>query len=261
MKKATLWLCVLILLIGCAVSVKEQERSLKGPVDTTVPPIKLSEYIIGPGDVLQVKVWRHPDFSSTVKVQPDGMVSFPLIGDLMVTNMGLIEFRDLLAQKFDKYVVDPQVSVLVAASLSNKFYVLGEVHRPGMFVLDEPKTISEAIIFAGGFTYNAKKTDVVLMRKGTDGAMKPVQFDVDAILEGEEPENDVYLQRGDIVYVPLSNVSLVDRFFYHLNTALSGILGVQQVVINYPGLENVITGDYKDTTNNQTTIIVPFSQP
>ena len=261
MKKAILWLCVLILSMGCATSVKEQESSMKSPADTTVPPIKLSEYIIGPGDVLQVKVWRHPDFSSTVKVEPNGMVSFPLVGDLQVSNMGLTEFRDLLARKLDKYVVDPQVSVQVAAALFNKFYVLGEVRKPGMFILDEPKTISEAIVFAGGFTYNAKKTEVVLMRKGTDGAMKPVQFDIDAIMEGEEPGNDIYLQRGDIVYVPLSNVSLVDRFFYHLNTALSGILGAQQVVINYPGLENVMSGDYKDTTNNQTTIIVPVSQP
>ena len=65
------------------------------------------------------------------------------------------------------------------------------------------------------------KTDVVLMRKGTDGAMKPVQFDVDAILEGEEPENDVYLQRGDIVYVPLSNVSLVDKeSFFTINICI-----------------------------------------
>jgi len=160
MKKAILWLCVLILLAGCATSVKEQEG---GPVAETVPPIRLSEYIIGPGDVLQVQVWRHPDFSSTVKVQPNGVVSFPLVGDIMVTDMGLTEFRDLLAQRLDKYVVDPQVSVQVATSLSNKFYVLGEVRKPGIFVLDEPKTISEAIMFAGGFTYNAKKTEVVLM--------------------------------------------------------------------------------------------------
>jgi len=260
MKKAMLWFCFLVLLSGCATSAKEQESVMKSSADTTVPPITLSEYIIGPGDILKVKVWRHPDFSSTVKVQPDGMVSFPLVGDLIVTNMGLIEFRDLLARKLDKYVVDPQVSVEVAASLSNKFYVLGEVRKPGMFVLDEPKTISEAIMFAGGFTYNAKETEVVLMRKGTDGAMKPVKFDIDAIMKGEKPENDVYLQRGDVVYVPLSNVSLVDRFFYHLNTALSGILGAQQIVINYPALENVMSGDYKETTSNQTTIIVPVQQ-
>jgi len=261
MKKATLWFCVLILLMGCATSVHQQERPQESPVAESVPPIKLNEYIIGPGDVLQIQVWRHPDFSTTVKVQPDGMVSLPLVGDLKVTNMGLFEFRDLLAQKLDEYYVDPQVSVQVATSLSNKFYVLGEVRKPGIFILEEPKTISEAIIFAGGFTYNAKRNGVVLMRKGADGAMKPVPFDVDAIMDGKEPEKDIYLQRGDVLYVPLSNVSLVDRFFYHLNLALSGILGTEQLVINYPGLENVISGDYKDTTTQQTTIIVPVQQP
>jgi len=263
MKKAILWLFVFVLFAGCTESVQKQEAMLEAPESVSVPPITLNEYIIGPGDVLQVQVWRHSDFSATVKVQPNGMVSFPLVGDIEVKNMGLFEFRDLFAKKLDKYIVDPQVIIQVTLSMSNKVYVLGEVRKPGIYSLDEPRTISEAISHAGGFTYNAKKQGVVLMRKGADGVTtKPVAFDIDMIMNGEEPEKDVYLQRGDVVYVPLSNVALVDRFFYHLNTALSGVLGTQQAVINYPAVENVTSGQYRDQGQTQTqTIIVPITAP
>jgi protein involved in polysaccharide export with SLBB domain len=190
------------------------------------------------------------------------MVSFPLVGDIEVNNMGLSEFRDLFAKKLDKYIVDPQVIIQVTLSMSNKIYVLGEVRKPGIYSLEEPRTISEAISFAGGFTYNAKKKGVVLMRKGEDGVIKPVALDIDMIMNGKETEKDVYLQRGDVVYVPLSNVALVDRFFYHLNTALGGILGTQQAVINYPAVENVTSQHYKDNERTQTqTIIVPITPP
>jgi polysaccharide export outer membrane protein len=256
MKKNTAWLFLFVFLFGCAATVQKQANIQEVSESASVPPIQMKEFIIGPGDVLQTQVWRHTEFNASVKVQPNGLVSFPLIGDINVKDMGVYQFRDLYAQKLDKYIVDPQVSIQIAMAVYNKIYILGEVRRPGIFVLDEPKTISEAIVFAGGFTYSANESKVVLMRKGADGSTKPVEFDVDAIMNGTEPHNDIYLQRGDIVYVPLSNIALVDRFFNHLNLAISSIIGGQSAIINYPAVESVTSGDYKDVKQSDQNIII-----
>jgi polysaccharide export outer membrane protein len=241
MKKAC-WLLYIIIFLGCS-TVEEKGNIPESMEETKINPIKLSEYIIGPGDIMQVQVWRHKDLSLAVKVQSNGIVKFPLVGTVKVSGMPLSEFQDHLSQELDRYIVNPHVSVQITTPKSNKIYVLGEVSKPGVYLPEESKTVSEAIAIAGGFNHNAKRSKVLLYRKSADGFSKPMIVDIAGAMRGEEGKKDLYLQKGDILYVPLSNVALMDRFFNHLNIVLGSLLGTQSLVINYPAFEDVLTGD------------------
>lgn len=232
----------LLVLSGCAVnSQNDSVQDVKGEV--SIPALKLNEYIIGPSDVLQVMVWRHEDLSRDVKVRTDGTIVFPLIGSMKVSGMPLSEFQDHITLRLDKYIVNPQVSIQVKVPTSNKIYVLGEVNKPGVYLPEETKTTTEAIALAGGFNHKAKRSEVLLYRRDAGALSKPIKVNVAGIMKGEDEREDPYLLKGDIIYVPLSNVALMDRFFNHLSLVLGPLLGVESLVIGYPAFEDVIKGE------------------
>jgi polysaccharide export outer membrane protein len=263
MKKLFFLLFACLILLSCTKTAQKRGTVEDVPESAPVPPLTLSEYIVGPGDVLEVNVWRHPDISTSVTVQSNGMITYPLIGDIMASEMSLFDFRDILIGKLDHYIVNPNVRIQVTVPKSNKIYVLGEVHSPGVYALDTPKTVSEAIALAGGFNHNAKRNGSILMRKSTEGTLQHVPIDIAGIMQGKEGFQDFYLQRGDILYVPLSNVALADRFFVHLSAALSPLLGVQQLVIGIPAFKDVVTqrfGEFDDEEVSQPIVVIPLSQ-
>ena len=88
-------------------------------------------YVLGAEDVLMVSVWRDEQLTKEVVVRPDGMVSFPLVGDLQAAGRTVDELRTELANKLTKFIPNPQVSVAVTKVLSYRIYVLGRVHKPG----------------------------------------------------------------------------------------------------------------------------------
>jgi polysaccharide export outer membrane protein len=223
--------------------------------EQALPPLQLSEYIIGPGDVFQIQVWRHPEFNVTAKVGLDGTITYPLIGTISVANMSLTEFRTLLATRLDEYVVNPQISIQVQVPASQKIYVLGEVQKPGMYLLEGPTTALDAIGTAGGFNHDARRNKAVLVRKQADGKVKAAPIDLSGVLKGDEQYQEAYLRRGDVLFVPLSTVALADRFFNHLATAVYPLLTVQSLVINWPLFKDVITtGDFEESPSQ---IIIP----
>ena len=110
-----------------------------------------NKYLIGPEDILTIQTWREPDFSRTVGVRPDGKVTMPLIGDIQAAGLTPQGLTDDLKAKIAKYVQTPEVSVTVVQVLSKKYYIDGEVGRPGAYPLVTPIKILEALSMAGGF--------------------------------------------------------------------------------------------------------------
>lgn len=263
MKKISFWLFVFVFLLSCSTAEKKQENVQEPQESISIPPIKLSEYIIGPGDVLGVQVWRHKDLNQSVKVQLNGNITFPLVGDMHVSGMPLSEFQIHLSRELDRYIVNPYVSIQVTVFKSNKIYVLGEVLKPGIYFPEESKTVSEAIALAGGFTLNAKRSKVVLFRANGGQYQEAMTFDIKGMARGmKDGGKNMYLQKGDIVYVPLSNVALADRFFGHLSAALAPLLGIQQVVIGIPAFKDVVTGKFGEFSDDKVTqpiIVIPIT--
>jgi len=187
---------------------------------------KVSEFIIGPGDKLEITVYRNDDLKRTVVVSPGGRIILPLIGDIQATGVSIYELRDNITGRLARYIRDPQVTIGVLSTQSQKVTILGEVRKPGFFQADGAMTVLEAISNAGGFTLDAKQRSVLLIRGGMkDPILKKLDFE-SALSNGDLKDNFV-LQRGDIIYVPRTLIANVDRFFGHLSTILAPVISME----------------------------------
>lgn len=158
--------------------------------------------ILGPGDVVEIRVFREPDLAGTYRVSPDGRLDFPLIGAVQLGGRKPAEVEDEIRTRLaDGYLKDPQVSVFVRELNSQKIHVLGQVSKSGTFPYEPRMTIIQAVTNAGGFTKLAAANRVSLTRM-VNGAEQTVILRVGDIGEGLLPNFE--LLPGDIVFVPES---------------------------------------------------------
>jgi polysaccharide export outer membrane protein len=170
--------------------------------------VKQTQYLIGPGDVVQVIVWDHPELtipagsfrdaeSSGQQIDADGYLFYPYVGLVKATGMNIPALRDVLTEKLSKYIQDPQLDVRVAGYRSKRVYVVGEVDEPGVLPLtDVPMTIADAISLSGGLTSNAHKSGVNVSR---DGVVH--EIDLKALYDFADASQNLMLKHGDIVNV------------------------------------------------------------
>jgi polysaccharide export outer membrane protein len=167
------------------------------------------EYRVGAKDVLKITVWGHDDLSRQVVVSADGSFQFPLIGDVAVAGLtpGEIEarLRDLLGKD---YLVNPQVSVSVQEYRAQRVFVLGEVERPGTYVLTGQTSLLDVLSQAGGPGKSAGRQVVVVRFPSSESPVTPgaagsitLRANLKRLLDGVAGEN-IALQNGDTVYIP-----------------------------------------------------------
>jgi polysaccharide biosynthesis/export protein len=155
-------------------------------------------YAIGPGDVLRMAVWKEPDLNVEATVRTDGMVSFPLLGDVRAGGVTPDALASTLSKRLERYVEAPKVTVSVLQANSARFYVLGQVAKPGEFALGSRSTLLQALALAGGFKEFAKPESIVIVRE--DQSVVPVNYK--RIAEGKDVSQNVVLRRGDTIVVP-----------------------------------------------------------
>jgi polysaccharide biosynthesis/export protein len=177
-------------------------------------------FTFGPGDSLRVWVWRHEDLTMDVTIAPDGAISYPLVGRLVVAGLTYDQLVGKLQEAIDTYYVDAQVSVNITAVTNQKVVIIGEVATPQVLQITNEMSLLEALTRTGGINPDARTTNVLVVRGGMDS---PTLFtvDVDAIFGRGDFSQMVYLQRGDIVYVPAKTITNVERFFRRLSAVLS----------------------------------------
>jgi polysaccharide biosynthesis/export protein len=165
-------------------------------------PDPASAYAIGPGDVLEISVWKNPELTVTVPVRPDGRISVPLLGDVQAASLTPAALKKALTDGYKEYVTAPGVSVVVKEIHSRKVFVTGEVAHPGAFDLQGRTKLLQALALAGGLTPYAKGRAVVL-RDGHDGK-EDQRFDIDlgSIVSGKKLQDNLLLMPGDTVFVP-----------------------------------------------------------
>src|SRR5437773_11912929 len=137
-----------------------------------------AEFKLGPDDVVEVFVYKEPELSPTVVVRPDGKISLPLIGELMVNGKSALELQREVTQKLAQYIAEPSVNVMVKEVNSAKISVLGEVKTPGMYKIKDRATVFDAIALAGGFTEYAKRSKVTIIRTDPSGDQR-IKLNVD----------------------------------------------------------------------------------
>jgi polysaccharide export outer membrane protein len=167
------------------------------------------EYRIAPGDVLQIFVWREADLSREVRVRPDGFLTVPLIGDLFAAGRTLKGLAAELGQQLGKFVTEPIVNVALKESAALRFYVVGQVERPGEFPLVGRTTVMQALALAGKFQEYAKTDEIKILRQefafaGGVGRTREIAVPVNfkALSQGQGLKGNVLLKAGDVIVVP-----------------------------------------------------------
>jgi len=158
-------------------------------------------YRLGPGDEVEVSVWRDPDLTRQMVVPPDGVLSFPLIGDVDVRDLTVPALRELVREKIAPYVPDATVTVILLRSNSMTAYVIGKVHKPGQFPITLDTSVLQVLAMAGGPTPYASAGSIEVLRKSGAETTR-LLFDYEALAKGKDLERNVRLEPGDVVVVP-----------------------------------------------------------
>lgn len=183
-----------ILVLSCA-----GRASAPPPVADTLPGTPESE-VLGPGDIVTVRVFREPELSGKYQVPASGPNELPLIGNVEMSGKTPQQLQKELGARFaDGFLVDPQVTVFVEERNSQRIYVLGQVQKPGTFAYNASMTVIEAITMAGGFSQLASRNGVKLSRT-VNGKETVLKIPVGSISSGSA--SNVRLQPGDIIFVP-----------------------------------------------------------
>jgi polysaccharide export outer membrane protein len=158
-------------------------------------------YRLGAEDVMLVSVWKDEHLTREVVVRPDGMFSFPLVGDIQAEDRMVEEIRAELVKRLMKYIPTPNVSVAVTKILSYKVYVVGRVNKPGEYVIGHYTDVLQALSLAGGLTPFAAENDIKVIRR-VKGQQRVFFFRYGDVRKGQDLEQNILLQRGDSVMVP-----------------------------------------------------------
>jgi polysaccharide export outer membrane protein len=181
---------------------QETDPEPNSPVEKFDSAAADDDYVIGVQDVLAINVWREPELSRSVPVRPDGKISLPLVGDISVSGLTPRFLQDRLTKELDSYIRKPQVTVIVQEVNSRKFYIMGQVEKPGTYPLTTHVAILDALAMAGGFRDFAKLGQIYLLRLMPDGSRKRIFFDYKAAVNGKDTYRDVEIQTGDTLVVP-----------------------------------------------------------
>ncbi|THJ19680.1 MAG: polysaccharide export protein [Nitrospira sp. CG24D] len=158
-------------------------------------------YRLGAEDVMLISVWKDEQLTREVVVRPDGMFSFPLVGDIQAEDRTVEDIRIDLVKRLVKYIPNPNVSVAVMKVLSYKIYVVGRVNKPGEYLIGHYTDVLQALSLAGGLTPFAAENDIkVIRRVRGQQQVYPVRYG--DLRKGQDLEQNILLQRGDTVMVP-----------------------------------------------------------
>ena len=197
-----LGLAGLMLLIGTAVFAADPPPSAV----STAPAAVTEVYKIGQDDIVQVSVWRNPDLSVTVPVRPDGRISVPLVGDVMVAGRTPDQVAKDIEAKLATYVRDPQVSIILTELRSHEYLsrvrVTGAVRQPISVPYRQGMTVLDAVLAAGGTTEFASADNTKLFRRDQSDRLETLPIKLDRLMKKGDLENNIPLRPGDIVTVP-----------------------------------------------------------
>jgi polysaccharide biosynthesis/export protein len=167
-----------------------------------LPPEQRSQYVLHAGDVILISVWREQDLTLELNVRPDGGISYPLAGDVQVAGLSIDQVRQEIARRLEKFIPDPEVSVIARQLLGNVIYVVGRVARPGEFPIRGTVDVLQAIAIAGGTTTFAELDDIKVLRRNAEGKQVALDFDYEDVVKAKRLDQNVLLEPGDTVVIP-----------------------------------------------------------
>lgn len=164
------------------------------------------DFVVLAGDVLQITVWKEDGMDREVQVLSDGTITFPLIGTVEVQGKTLAELQLAIKEGLESVIPSASVTVSVNAPLGHKASILGQVQKPGEFVLTSSIGVMQLISQAGGLTPYADDNKITIIRRTAEGNKEVIEFPYKKISRGKELDKDIDLKPGDVVFVPDSGL-------------------------------------------------------
>ena len=191
--------------IASAVAQVAPAPAADAPASSALSPDEEASYVIGPGDQLQVFVWRNPELSTTVPVRPDGKISTPLVNDMVAVGKSPAQLSKDIEVVLGEYIRSPQVSVIVlqARSAYSEVRVVGEVQRPQAVPYRSGMTVLDVVLAVGGLNPYAAGNRAKLIRK-ENGANTEIRVKLEDLLNDGDMNQNVPVKPGDVLVVPQS---------------------------------------------------------
>jgi polysaccharide export outer membrane protein len=158
-------------------------------------------YLLSPGDVVMVSVWQEDSLRQEATVLPDGSITFPLAGRINVAGLDVTAVEKQVAAKLEKFLPDPNVSVVVKSIAGNLVYVQGKVIKPGPVQMAGPTAVLQALSMSGGLDKFADESDIKVVR-GTGASQKILPVRYKDLVSGRDMSTNIQLQAGDTLVVP-----------------------------------------------------------
>ena len=159
-------------------------------------------FIIGNDDHLTINVWNETEISRSLPVRSDGRISLPLAGEVQAAGRTPLQLEQDIAGKLQAYITKPEVTVIVEQINSKKFYILGQVAKPGSYPLTSPTMVLDAIAAAGGIRDFAKQKGIYILRHGPNDSETRIPFNYKLVIKGKNPGQNIMLQPNDTIVVP-----------------------------------------------------------
>lgn len=156
-------------------------------------------YLIGAPDLLEISVWGEQNLSRQLVVRSDGFISMPLVGDIEAAGKTPPQLKAEIESKLSKFIKDPRCAVIVVEPRSKRYFVQGQVVRPGQYTLDQHLTLTKVIPIAGGFTQFADEDNIVILRDAGDKKER-IEADFSRIIKSKD--EDIPIKPGDTIIVP-----------------------------------------------------------
>ena len=192
----------------------------------SIPSVDVQEYTLGPDDVIEIEVRRHPEFSGQYQINSEGKIQYKYIGDVDVNGLTKDKLKEKLNGILSEYLIEPEIDVQIVEYLSKVFYVVGDVNRPGKFYMrGNTVTVREALVHAGLPTHAAAMRRCRIITPDELGKDNYTEVNIYKLLyEGDLKENLV-MQPGDVLYVPCTVIAKIIRVVQPVTNAVSEAAG------------------------------------
>ncbi len=197
------------------------------PKDTGADEVYRGEftYQIGPGDTIEIKVWRHPDLDMKVTVRPDCKIAFPLVDEIDVRNITPQDLKKQLDTKLGRILRDPQVTVNVVGFESKKIFVLGEVRQPGVYPFEGQERVLDVLAKAGGYKDDtAALKSIIVIKYGHAAKSRVIRVNLLDLVKKGDPKGNISVEPSDIVFVPKTFIANLDKFIDQFFTKTDPVL-------------------------------------
>ncbi len=197
----------LVLALGTAIGLAAcQTAGTTNPVPMTATPDMQSEYVIGPGDTLQIFVWQHPEVSVTIPVRPDGRISTPLVEDMVAVGKTPTQLARDLETDIGQFIRAPTVSVIVqnfVGTFNNQVRVVGQAAAPQAIPFRQDMTLLDVMIQVGGLSPTAAGNRAKVIRR-EDGKQEEIKVRLSDLINKGDISKNMRMQPGDVLIIPES---------------------------------------------------------